>query len=167
MKISFFKPSCQSIAIRISIPTLISILLFISAIYLFMLPMFEKHLMERKKDIAREVVNSVWSLLAAYNERAQSGELTLQEAQHRAKERLRHMRYGIEGKDYFWINDQRPFMIMHPYRPELEGTDLSDYRDPAGSRLFVEAVKVVKEKGSGHKGDEQACSKYEQRRISS
>jgi len=150
MKISFFKPAFQSVAIRISIPTLISILLFTSAIYIFMLPMFEKHLMERKKDIAREVVNSAWSLLAAYNERAQSGELTLQEAQNRAKERLRRMRYGIEGKDYFWINDQRPFMIMHPYRPELEGTDLSGYKDPAETRLFVEAVKIVKEKGSGH-----------------
>jgi len=150
MKIRLIKPTFKSIAVRISIPALISILLFTSAIYLFMLPMFEKHLMERKKDIAREVVNSAWSLLATYNERAQSGELTLQEAQYRAKERLRHMRYGIESKDYFWINDQRPFMIMHPYRPELEGTDLSNYSDPVGTRLFVEAVKVVKEKGSGH-----------------
>jgi signal transduction histidine kinase len=34
-------------------------------------------------------------------------------------------------------------MIMHPYRPDLEGRDVSDFIDPSGKRLFVEMVAVV------------------------
>ena len=52
-------------------------------------------------------------------------------------------------KDYFWINDMQPTMIMHPYKPELDGKNLSDLKDPNGKRLFVEFVKVCKENGEG------------------
>ena len=32
-------------------------------------------------------------------------------------------RYGQENKDYVWITDHQPVMIMHPYVSELEGQD--------------------------------------------
>ncbi len=51
---------------------------------------------------------------------------------------VRELRYGDEGKDYFWITDRRPVMIMHPYRPDLDGKDLSNFEDPHGKKLFVE-----------------------------
>ena len=60
---------------------------------------------------------------------------------------VQNARYGKDG--YFWINDLHPYMVMHPFRPELNGKDLSDYKDPNGKYLFIEMVKVVKEKGSG------------------
>ncbi len=59
------------------------------------------------------------------------------------------LRYGPENKDYFWINDMHPRMIMHPYKPQLNGKDLSGSKDPNGKRLFVEFVKVCREKGEG------------------
>ena len=42
-----------------------------------------------------------------------------------------------------------PRMIMHPYRPDLNGTDISDFQDPNGKHLFVEFVQVVKQQGAG------------------
>ena len=36
----------------------------------------------------------------------------------------------MSSKDYFWIIDMHPNMIMHPYRPELVDSDLNDYKDP-------------------------------------
>jgi methyl-accepting chemotaxis protein len=59
------------------------------------------------------------------------------------------LRFGPEGKDYFWINDLQPYMVMHPYKPELNGKDLSAAKDPNGKHLFMEMVKVCKEKGEG------------------
>ncbi len=59
------------------------------------------------------------------------------------------LRYGPEGKDYFWINDRHPTMIMHPYKSELDGQDLTDFADPNGKHLFVEFVKVCEESGEG------------------
>jgi len=61
------------------------------------------------------------------------------------------MKYGkAESKNYFWINDKQPKMIMHPIKPALNGKDLSGSKDPNGKALFVEMVKVVNEKGAGY-----------------
>ncbi len=38
---------------------------------------------------------------------------------------------------------------MHPIRPELEGKDLSENKDPDGKRLFVAFVDKVKAEGAG------------------
>lgn len=65
-------------------------------------------------------------------------------------ENIKNIRYGPESKDYFWINDTQPIMIMHPYKPELEGSHLGEYKDPSGKHLFVEFVRVCLEKGEGY-----------------
>jgi hypothetical protein len=44
----------------------------------------------------------------------------------------------------------QPRMIMHPYRPDLEGTDISTFADPAGKRLFVACVEIVRASGAGY-----------------
>ena len=59
------------------------------------------------------------------------------------------LRYGSEAKDYFWINDMHPKMIMHPIKPSLNGKDLSDFKDPNGKHHYNEFVKVCREKGEG------------------
>ena len=67
--------------------------------------------------------------------------------EERAALRLSKLRYDQEG--YFWINDLEPKMIMHPMKPELDGKNLSNIKDPDGVPLFVEFVRLVKERGSG------------------
>ena len=69
------------------------------------------------------------------------------EAQQRAMETLRPLRYS--GNEYFWVNDMVPRMLMHPIRPELQGQDLSNNKDPSGKLLFVEFVNIVKRQGEG------------------
>jgi len=66
-----------------------------------------------------------------------------------AKKEISELRYGSDGKDYFWINDMQPTMVMHPIKPALNGKDLSDFKDPNGKHLFNEFVKVCREKGEG------------------
>jgi methyl-accepting chemotaxis protein len=68
-------------------------------------------------------------------------------ARKTAAARISKLRYGND--DYFWINDFGPRMIMHPAKPELNGQDLSNSKDPNGKKLFVEFVDVVKKQGSG------------------
>ena len=54
-----------------------------------------------------------------------------------------------DKKDYFWINDMQPVMIMHPYFKKLIGKDVSRYKDPEGTFLFLEFIETVENKGSG------------------
>ena len=42
-----------------------------------------------------------------------------------------------------------PKMVMHPIRAEMNGNDLSTYKDPNGNLLFVDFVNTVKKGGSG------------------
>jgi PAS domain S-box-containing protein len=135
--------------ISIVLPSILAIVLFILSIFLVILPSSERNIMEGKKEMIAELTNSVLSLLDEYQQEAQEQLIPLDSARALAIERVSRIRYGDELKDYFWIIDKQPLMIMHPYRPELLGSDLNDYRDPNGKLLFVESVRTVEESGAG------------------
>jgi len=104
-------------------------------------------IMDERKSNVQQVVEAAHGILVHYNNQASAGTLTQAEAQKKAIDALKGLRYA--GNEYFWVNDMRPFMVMHPIRPELDNKDLSSNKDPEGKFLFVEFVKVVKEKGAG------------------
>ena len=135
---------------RIALPVLLTIALYVTAIYFILLPQLEQSFLSRKRETIRELTETAWSLLDSYHEREVSGELTRSEAQLRAVLRIKTLRYGPEKKDYFWINDMTPRMIMHPYRPDLNGKDISGFEDPHGKHLFVEFAEVVRREGAGY-----------------
>ena len=137
-------------SVRIVGPGLLTILLFGTAIFFILLPQLEESFLNRKKEMIRELTETVWSLLDAYHERELSGELTKEEAQKRAILRIGKLRYGPEKKDYFWINDMTPRLILHPYRPDLVGQDVSDFKDSQGKRLFSEFTALVRQQGEGY-----------------
>ncbi len=134
---------------RIILPVTLTLILFGMTIFLLLIPLIEEKLMDGKREMIRELTESSWSILAAHAQREKDGLLTRAQAQASAIENLRRLRYGPELKDYFWINDMQPRIVMHPYRPDLEGQDISEYADPNGKRLFVEFVKVVRADGAG------------------
>lgn len=137
-------------SLRIALPAFLTILLFVTAIFHILLPQLEQSFISRKQEMIRELTETVWSLLESYHERQLSGELTLEDAKRRAVLRIGKLRYGPEKKDYFWINDMVPKMIMHPYRRDLEGQDISLFQDPNGKFLFVEFVRIVTKQGAGY-----------------
>jgi methyl-accepting chemotaxis protein len=78
---------------------------------------------------------------------AQKGDIAVADAQKRALARVAALRYG--SNDYFWVNDMQPRMVMHPMKPEMNGNDISAFKDPNGKTLFVDMVNVVKKDGAG------------------
>jgi methyl-accepting chemotaxis protein len=78
---------------------------------------------------------------------AQKGDIAAADAQKRALARVAALRYG--SNDYFWVNDMQPRMVMHPMKPEMNGNDISAFKDPNGKTLFVDMVNVVKKDGAG------------------
>jgi len=135
--------------ISIVVLSILAVSLFILSIFIIIVPRFERTILDGKKEMISELTNSASSLIEEYQQEASDHKMTKDSAQTIALERVRKMRYGDELKDYFWIIDMHPNMIMHPYRPELVGTDLNDYQDEDGKLLFVESVKVVEKEGEG------------------
>lgn len=135
--------------ISIVLPSFLAIVLFIVSIYFLIIPTFERNIMDRKKEMIKELTNTAWSLVDEYYQEYSDSILSDKEAKLLAASRVEKMRYGGEAKDYFWISDMKPVMVMHPYRQDLIDSDLKHYADPNGKKLFVEAVQVVKNESEG------------------
>ncbi|NNH56470.1 methyl-accepting chemotaxis protein [Rhizobium laguerreae] len=101
---------------------------------------------ERKAGLAQMDATAL-GIFDKYYKMEQAGTMTREQAQAAAKDVIGAMRYGADG--YFWINDMRPTMVMHPIKPQLDGTDISQMKDPTGKFLFVEFVNKVKKDGKG------------------
>lgn len=136
--------------LHIVCPTVLAVLLAVLAIFAVLLPAFERSLLDRKRETIRELVASAWSVLAEAEHEERSGALTREQAQELARSRIAVMRYGREGKDYFWLQDMHPRIVMHPYRRDLEGQDVSEFRDPKGQRIFVEFARLVRRQHEGY-----------------
>jgi len=95
----------------------------------------------------RHNVESVWSLLEHYRNLEKEGTLSRDEAQRQAAKAVEAVRY--DGDNYFWINDLKPAMVMHPIKPSLNGADLSGNRDADGKPLFMEMTRVARAEGEG------------------
>ncbi len=121
---------------------------------------FREELLKHKKEMLRSQVQTTFSMLrkalkdakmvyqgGGLDERVK--EAMVKEQQQTIAHFIGKLRYGPENKDYFWINDMHPRMVIHPYKPELNGKDLSNIKDPTGKRLFMEFVRVCREKGEG------------------
>ncbi len=109
----------------------------------------EKAAMEAEKQLAtKHVVETAQGIVAYFAAQEQAGTMDRAAAQAAAVAALRSLRY--EGQEYFWINDMHPRMVMHPTKPELDGKDLSENKDPNGKHLFVEFVNTVKKQGAGY-----------------
>jgi len=103
-----------------------------------------------REDIAlrtRHLVEAAHSVLVHYEAEEKAGRMPREAAQAAAASVVKALRY--EGQEYFWINDMAPRMVMHPFRPELDGKDLSAFKDPEGKHLFVAFVETVKAQGAG------------------
>jgi PAS domain S-box-containing protein len=140
----------RGFALRIVLPSALVLAGFVALLFGVVLPTLEESLLARKREMTAELTNSAWSILAEYEKEVGEGRLTRAQAQAGAIERIRYLRYGAEGKDYFWITDLHPRMVMHPYRPDLDGRDLVGVTDPDGVRPFVEFARVARSAGRGY-----------------
>ncbi|MGD1877255.1 MAG: methyl-accepting chemotaxis protein [Kiloniellaceae bacterium] len=105
-------------------------------------------LVEQKRTELRQLVETTIAIADGYHKRAEAGEMTTEAAQAAALAAIGAMRYN--GTDYFWVNDYQASMVMHAVKPELDGKDLSGLKDPNGTFIFQEFVKVVSAQKAGY-----------------
>jgi methyl-accepting chemotaxis protein len=101
---------------------------------------------ERKADLkhASEIALSV---VKTFGDEAAAGSMPMTEAQKRAMDSLRNMRYGEDG--YFIIFNSRPTILMHPTQPDLNGKDVGDVKDSNGVYYYRDTVDTIKRDGHG------------------
>jgi len=127
--------------------SLLTWLVLVMASMFVLVPFIRGLIMEEKQATVSYLVQEATTLLGSYQKQVEAGTLTKEDAQKQAAEKIGAMRYN--EKDYLWINDMTPKMIMHPIKPELNGKDLSENKDANGKLHFNEMVKVCKDNGKG------------------
>ncbi|TLX51211.1 methyl-accepting chemotaxis protein [Pseudoalteromonas ruthenica] len=104
-------------------------------------------LLDGQHEKTRNLVENAHSIAAYYHQQAQTSAITDEQAKVAAKDAIRALRYG--DSNYFWINDTSPTMVMHPFKPQLEGKSLANTADPDGVKLFVQMAELVERQGEG------------------
>lgn len=128
--------------------TSIASLIALGLITVTLLLSLRNSMLEDKRQLVKNVVETAYGTLQHYHELVSEGKLTQEEAQKRAIDAIKSLIYN--GNEYFWLNDMRPVMIMHPVKYELDGKDLSEIKDPNGKKLFIEFVQMVKDHQEGY-----------------
>ena len=100
-----------------------------------------------RRDSLQYVIESVHSQIEALQVEVEAGELSLEEAQERAVDNIASVRFG-DG-EYIFAFDNDLNIVSHPSRDA--GTNMSDYQDASGLRLYGELLETA-QAGGGHVG---------------
>jgi methyl-accepting chemotaxis protein len=91
------------------------------------------------------LVQASVSTLGHYRDLAASGAMSVDEAKAAALGAIKAQRYS--GNEYFWVADFDTRMIMHPFKPELDGKSVASMTDPDGKPLFVDMTRIARAGG--------------------
>ena len=127
--------------------SLMSVLPFVLLVFFFILPSLEQQMYMEKKNNLQNSVEVVYSLVLEQARLASENMLSDSVAKEKVKEMVQSLRYA--DKNYFWINNMEPRMIMHPFQPELNGQLISGIKDPNGKFMFIEMTEIAKRDGEG------------------
>ncbi len=135
-----------SLSTKVKLLSAVFIVFFLISI-LFLSFSIQRTIMEVKIKTSQKLVYSAYAIFNQYDELVKSGTLTLEEAQKRTALAIKNMRHTEhEG---FWLLDSTAKMIVEPNKPELDGRDMSSYRDSRGKLVFADMVQLCTTKGEG------------------
>ena len=103
-----------------------------------------------KRNEIKSVVEAAYNVANQHYKMVQEGKLTEEEAQQRAKDALRGMRY--QAKDYVFVYDFDAVNLVHPAKPDKEGKSLYNAQDGAGKYHVREFVEKAKQQGDAYVG---------------
>jgi len=98
-------------------------------------------LWSEKRQQLKAQVEQVATIIDYHQHLVETRQLSLDEAQRRAAELIRNLRYGKEG--YFWVNNLEHTLIVHPFRLSLEGKSMVDFQDKEGVYVYREFVTTA------------------------
>ncbi len=140
----------NSISVKHKIWLIIAIALIGSAsILTYELINVRQQLMDSRKQELSHLVENVDSLIKSHHAKLGASQETEEQVQQQVLSLLTTLRYD-NGAGYFWINNLQAAVVLHPIKPQLNGQDLSNFKDPKGTRVFHEFVKVAKQSGHGY-----------------
>jgi PAS domain S-box-containing protein len=136
----------KKVLFQIPLPVIISIILLLSSYY-FTISYVKELLVNDKKIQSKEMVRSVYNLIEQYYDDTNKGVYTKEQAQEKLCFDIKHLRYGKDSKDYFWLLDAHNNIISHPYF--IDSTSLVK-TNPHYHQILKNLVSIAVNNGDGY-----------------
>lgn len=138
---------------QFSIRKKLYILVFIAVLGLIVLSIFQlrvihQNLFDAQKNEAKNSTELAVNIVEHYKKLEDEKKLTHEQAQDFAKKALAKMRYN-QGQDYYSVYDYDGKMVMHPIKPELNGKNILELKDPSGKPFMREIIQLARENKPG------------------
>ncbi len=142
----------MKLSTKLIILGIIPTLLFTLVSCFYLIPATKGNIYKEKDIQIKNSVDLAYSVIAYYHSLSQSGALTVEEAQMRAKEATSKMRYGEEG--YYWLDDINGINVMHPIKPETVGKNRIADKDNRDVLFIKEYIAgAIQNKSEGYYSD--------------
>jgi len=126
---------------RVIAVTLMILVVFLGWTFYGLLANERQMLIKMRTDMLREQVNIALSVCEQFNQKVESLSLTEEDAVEHATRVIRDLRYGDTRTGYFFILDTAENMVLHPQRPDLEGTSVRELTDGNGTAFIEELTR--------------------------
>jgi methyl-accepting chemotaxis protein len=117
------------------------------AVEAYVIREFRNNMLDDRFSRTKLLVEAQASMINHLINAANQKTITDEEARTRALDIIKGSRF--DQNNYFWIHDMQTRMVSHPMKPELNGKDLSEMKDPTGKRFFIAMNAVARSKGEG------------------
>ncbi len=143
--LKYFK---SSLAAKIFILIVFTLLPLLLIFYFFILPSIEANYYASREKELKSVVESAYSVLDVYNREVSIGNLSLGEAKDKAIDAINALRYG--GKEYYFMYDMSGVVMALGSAPEKKGENRYAVEDKLGNKFVQDMIAVTKSKGEGY-----------------
>ncbi len=138
-----------SIQNKILIIGISMIMLFATAVFSYFIPTIRSTIMREKKEKVKDLTVIAYDSLVNFYNDYEMERLTEDEARSLARYHIGKLRYGEENSDHFWILSLKYYGIELPYRADLVGQNLKEFKDPKGRFIYRDMVDICKKKKDG------------------
>jgi methyl-accepting chemotaxis protein len=104
-------------------------------------------MVEEKKLKTKSIVEATYGIIEHFHKLSVDGKMSEKEAKAAVIAIINGLRY--EKKEYFFLSDLEPILLVHPLRPGSVGKNASDIKDSDGNSIFVQFAAIAKKQGEG------------------
>jgi len=126
-------------------PLIILLILYITFVFGLIIPTLEKNLYNEKIETTKRLTELLYSDLLSRQDEIDKGLVSEAEHKQRVIKRYDKFRFGKRNTDYFWIIDERGYVILHPYVKSIVNVDPKTVKGPDGKpmNLLIDKMKYV------------------------
>ena len=107
-----------------------------------------QRMLDDRKTAIENIVEAATGVVGDLAAQAAAHAISEDEAKKQALARLQAMRYGKDG--FVMVTDSHPVVLMHPTLPDLRNKDVSAFKGPNGTLVFVDLVQTAQAQGQGY-----------------